>query len=242
MHPSLFTSLVLIEPIILNSPSEAGVERLALAAIKRRREWKTRAEAEMYFGKAWANWDPRVRERWNRSALIPADEKTPSGKTEMAWSRVQELDSYVDSSELRAMATGEVVGAGKGSAAWTPYPPQIWERIKDLGVHALFVCSSDSAQNGEMSRNHWKEFTGTNEKFWLRGFERKVELLRIEGVGHLVPMEAPVKCAEHVGVWIEEEMRAWRKEWDKHKRWRQMSEKDKGDAVERWLTGLKSRI
>ena len=242
MHPSLFTSLVLIEPIISNSPSEAGVERLALAAIKRRREWKTRAEAEMYFGKAWANWDPRVRERWNESALISSDAKSPHGKTEMAWSRVQELGSYMDSSELKAMAVGEVVGTRKGSVAWTPYPPQIWERIKDLGVHALFVCGGESAQNGELTRKHWKEFSGTNEKFWLRGFERKVELLNIEGQGHLVPMEALAECAEHVGVWIEEEIKVWWKEWEKNRRWRKMSVKDKGEAVDSWMTGLKSRI
>jgi hypothetical protein len=64
----------------------------------------------------------------------------------------------------------------------------------------------------------------------------------MDRVGHLVPVEAPIKCAELVGVWIDEEIRTWWKEWDKDRRWRQMSEKDKGKAVESWMTGLKSRI
>ncbi|KAE9362647.1 hypothetical protein N431DRAFT_490406 [Stipitochalara longipes BDJ] len=242
MHPSLFTSLALIEPIISNNPSEAGVEKLALAAIRRRREWKTRAEAEAYFGKAWAKWDPRVRERWNSSALISSDAKSVDGKTELAWGRVQELGSYMDSSELQAIAAGEVVQSGKGSAVWTPYPPQIWERIKDLGVHTLFVCGNESAQNGDVSRKHWEDVTATNEKLWLRGFERKVELLKMECIGHLAPMEAPKKCAEHVGAWIEAEMKLWWKDWDKNRRWRHMSEQDKDEVVGRWMAELKSRI
>jgi pimeloyl-ACP methyl ester carboxylesterase len=242
MHPSLFTSLVLIEPIITDSPSEAGVEKLAMAAIRRRRDWKTRAEAEEYFGKVWSKWDARARERWNASALIPCDANFVDGKTELAWDRLQELDAYMDTSELWASAVGASVATGKGSAAWIPFPPQIWERLKDLAVHTVFVCGSESEQHAERTRKHWKDFTGTNEKFWPRGFQRKVELLEMVAVGHLVPMEAASKCAELVGVWIDEEMKMWRKEWDKNRRWRHMSEKDKCEAVASWMAGLKSRI
>jgi pimeloyl-ACP methyl ester carboxylesterase len=242
MHPSLFTSLVLIEPIIVNNGTEADVEKLAIAAIRRRREWKTRAEAEAYFGKAWRKWDPRVREKWNTSALIPSEVGKPEARTELAWDRLQELDSYMDTSELRAIAGGASVEGGKGSTVWTPYPPQIWERLRDLAVHVLFVCGSESACHGERTRKHWKEFTGTNEKFWFRGFTRRVELLGMEGVGHLVQMEAPIKCAEIVVGWIDDEMKVWWKEWDKNKRWRQMSWEEKDKAVESWIAGLKSRI
>ncbi|KAN0105880.1 prolyl aminopeptidase-like protein [Hyaloscypha variabilis] len=242
MHPSLFTSLVLIEPIISDNGSEAGVEKLALAAIRRRREWKSRAEAEAYFGKAWGGWDPRVRQKWNSSALIPSDVNNVDGKTELAWARVQELHSYMNPSELRDLAAGENAEGGKGRPAWTPYPLQIWERIRDLGVHALFVCGAGSAQNSERIRKHWKGFTGTNEKFWSRGFQRRIELKIIGEGGHLVPLEAPTKCADSAGVWIEEEMKVWWKEWAKDRRWRQTSEKDKGESIEKWMAGLKSRI
>jgi hypothetical protein len=76
----------------------------------------------------------------------------------------------------------------------------------------------------------------------LRGFQRRIELKIIEEGGHLVPLEAPLKCADTTGVWIEEEMKVWWKEWAKDRTWRQMSEKDKGESIEQWIAGLKSRI
>jgi pimeloyl-ACP methyl ester carboxylesterase len=242
MHPSLFSSLILIEPIITNNLVEAGISNLAMAALRRRRNWQTRVEAETYFRKAWHKWDSRVRERWNASALISSDAKHVDGKTELAWNRLQELDAYMDTSELRASADGAIVATGEGSAAWITYPPQIWEKLNDLAVHTVFICGSESALLTERTRKYWKDFTGTNEKFWPRGFKRRVEILQIEEVGHLVPMETPIKCAELVGVWIDEEMKLWRKEWDRNRKWRQMSEKEKGKAVGIWMAGLKSRI
>jgi hypothetical protein len=86
-------------------------------------------------------------------------------------------------------------------------------------------------------RRHWREVTRTNERFWLRGFERRVELVEMQGVGHLVPMEAPRNCTELI--WIEEEIKGWWKEWDRNRRWRQMRKEEKDIAVESWMTGLK---
>jgi len=245
MHPSLFTSLVLIEPIIGRNGTECGVERLALAAIKRRREWKTRAEAENYFLRAWGSWDPRVRERWNSSALIACDVNKSDGKTELAWDRLQELTSYMDTSELRYSAdekSGFEANSRKRSAVWTPYPPQIWERLTDLAVHTFFVCAEESGQASTASKGYWRESAGTNEKFWMRGFERRVELLEMKGVGHLMPMEAPGRCAEAVGSWISEEIKVWWKECAKNKKWREMQPEMKEKVVENWMASLKSRI
>lgn len=209
MHPSLFTSLVLIEPIIIRNGLEGGIEKLALAAIKRSWGWKTRGEAEAYFQKVWKNWDMRVRVRWVTSALVSCDVDKVEGGTELAWTRLQELDSYMDSPELRAVADGVSLEGGKGSVAWTPYPPQIWERVRDDAVHVLFVCGSESAQHGESVRHHWRDFTGTNEKFWSSGFTRKVQVLEMKDLGHLAPFEAPDRCAEAVATRLDVEMKDW---------------------------------
>lgn len=186
-----------------------------------------------------------MRERWNASAIVPCDKNKPDGETELAWDRLQELTSYMDTSELRASAdeeSGFKANGGKGSAVWTPYPPQLWERLTDLAVHTYFVCAEESGQAGKANKKYWTDSAGTNEKFWLRGFKRRVELVEMKGVGHLMPMEAPGKSAEIVAVWIEEEMKSWWKEWERSKMWRQMNTEKKAKVVENWMAGLKSRI
>jgi hypothetical protein len=61
----------------------------------------------------------------------------------------------------------------------------------------------------------------------------------MEGVGHLVQLETPIKCVELGGRWPDDEMKGWWKEWDKNKRWRQMSKEEKDKSVESRMAGLK---
>jgi pimeloyl-ACP methyl ester carboxylesterase len=250
MHPSLFTGLACIEPIIAseaNVPS-IGREKLAMMALKRKREWKSREAAEAYFARAWDGWDERVRERWNGCALVDVGSRTGEGKgageVQLAWGRAQEVAVFMDMSELRDSAVngGTVGETGKGSATWTQYPQRTWEGLRDLVVPVLFVCGEESTSSTAGCKEYWKEDTGTNMRFWARGHERRVELIEMRGVGHLMPLERPRKCAAVVGGWVEKEMGKWWEEWERQRKWREMGKQEKETVVETWTAGLKSRI
>ncbi|EME49450.1 hypothetical protein DOTSEDRAFT_68272 [Dothistroma septosporum NZE10] len=66
MHPRLFTTLVLIDPVIQRLPSVQGNFRPAKASTIRRDRWPSRRNAEAAFkrSKFYKTWDPRVLERW----------------------------------------------------------------------------------------------------------------------------------------------------------------------------------
>lgn len=240
MHPGLFTGLVLIEPIIAGEKEVMGIgrDKVALMAIKRKRVWQSRKEAETYFGKAWGGWD--AREKWNGCALVENEQ----GKVELAWGRDKELAVYMDMSEMRESAAtgGNVEGKGEGSAVWTTYPAKVWEGLRNLAVPAMFISGEESTSSTPECKKYWKEETGTNRMYWLRGHERRVELVEIQGVAHLVPFERPKRCAGISGAWIEGEMVRWRKQRTMQKKWRDTRTEDKEKAIENWMTSLKSRI
>jgi len=244
MHPSLFTGVVLIEPVIAGTKEVMGIgrDKVALMAIKRKREWKSRKEAEKYFERAWVGWDPRVREKWNACALV--DDGNEKGNVELAWGRDKELAVYMDMSEMRASTAtgGNVEGEGVGSAVWTTYPAKVWEGLKNLAVPAMFVSGDESTSSTLECRNYWKKETGTNRIYWPRGFERRVELVEVKDTAHLVPFERPKECAELSGAWIQDEMARWWEERTMQRKWRETRTEEKEKVIENWMTGLKSRI
>ncbi|KAE8151329.1 Alpha/beta hydrolase family-domain-containing protein [Aspergillus avenaceus] len=64
IHPRLFTSLVLIEPVIEKSVPHAKGAMFTQYALGQKSTWKTHIEAETYFKKLYKNWEPRVLEKW----------------------------------------------------------------------------------------------------------------------------------------------------------------------------------
>ena len=67
MHPRLLSTLILIEPVILDG-SDDGPNPALLSTI-RRDIWKTRAEAETALRKAFAAWDRRALESFFKYGL-----------------------------------------------------------------------------------------------------------------------------------------------------------------------------
>jgi pimeloyl-ACP methyl ester carboxylesterase len=240
----LFTGLVLFEPIIAGSKEVLGIgrEKVALMAIKRKRVWESRKEAETYFNKAWVGWDARVREKWNGCALLEVE--GGDGKVELAWGRDKKLAVYMDMSEMRESAAtiGSVEGKGKDSAVWTTYPTKVWESLKNLVVPVAFVCGQESTSSTVKCKKYWDEETGTNRTYWPRGFERRVELVEVKGAGHLVPFERPRECAGLSGAWIEGVVRGWWKKWAIQRNWREMRTEEREKVVANWMMDLKSRI
>ncbi|KXS95132.1 hypothetical protein AC578_2884 [Pseudocercospora eumusae] len=66
MHPRLFTTLILIDPVIQRYPSVGGNFGPARASTVRRDRWPSRQEAETKAkkSKVFQTWDPRVLQKW----------------------------------------------------------------------------------------------------------------------------------------------------------------------------------
>ena len=71
MHPRLFTSLILLDPVIQRVPSLNGNFTPAKMSTKRRDRWPNRAAAEASFkrSKFYQTWDPRVLDLWIKHGL-----------------------------------------------------------------------------------------------------------------------------------------------------------------------------
>ena len=71
MHSRLFTSLILIDPVILRIPSQEGNFGPAKASVSRREIWPSRKAAaeKLKSSKFYQLWDPRVLERWIQYGL-----------------------------------------------------------------------------------------------------------------------------------------------------------------------------
>ncbi|OQN98856.1 hypothetical protein B0A48_15202 [Cryoendolithus antarcticus] len=71
MHPRLFTTLILIDPVIQRLPSRSGNYGPAKASTVRRDRWPSRKAAEAAFkrSKFYQTWDPRVLDLWVKYGL-----------------------------------------------------------------------------------------------------------------------------------------------------------------------------
>lgn len=71
MHPRLFTSLVLIDPVIQKGPSNSANYNPAVASTNRRDRWPNREAAAAAFkrSKFYQTWDSRVLDRWIEHGL-----------------------------------------------------------------------------------------------------------------------------------------------------------------------------
>ena len=68
----------------------------------------------------------------------------------------------------------------------------------------------------------------------------KVKKSVLEGVGHMVPFQAPVECAERYADWFEEMMERWQGEEEFHRQVGSRKSKEGGLEVSRlWMEMVK---
>ncbi|KAK4956525.1 hypothetical protein LTR10_006052 [Elasticomyces elasticus] len=69
MHPRLFTSLILCEPVMDKCTESCQGPTLAKLSTFRRDVWPSREDAVQAANKSYRKWDPRVLQRWNQHAF-----------------------------------------------------------------------------------------------------------------------------------------------------------------------------
>lgn len=247
-HPSLFTTLILLDPVIQMKSAEidpsSQVPSAAQASTFRRDHWPSREIAHASFLKSpyYQTWDKRVLEKWVKFGLRDCEdedgensgEKGEKGKGKgvcLATPSAQEVWSFLrpnyppeSSEEEKDPSSGSEHQKNKKKKLdrflhpdlhptlpnQTPFyrsePITTYLRLPELRPGCLyifgqlsFVCDKSTACD-KVSR------TGIGAGGSGGEAEGRVRGVTLEGVGHLIAMEAPGKTAEVAAEWIRREL------------------------------------
>ncbi|TAQ83546.1 hypothetical protein B7494_g8128 [Chlorociboria aeruginascens] len=241
-HPTLFSALVLIDPIFAPLSNVHMGFGLAKATLARKVEWSSRQAAENTFKRAFRSWDSRVLQKFNEFALYPyhdpagEDSEKPQA-TRLITNRFQELLGYVRPSFIHS-GDSEVK-----SIPWVQEALMANAFIGFIPVNTLYVCGAESVASSPEFRKDWLKRTGTANHLGKRVRKRRVEAVVVPNKGHFVPMEAPRACAEAIADWINEETMAWKEEEaGLEERWGQLSLEQKEKTINAWMAELKAKI
>ncbi|KAK6379539.1 hypothetical protein LTS17_006457 [Exophiala oligosperma] len=283
-HPRLFTTLVLIDPVIqprLVETKKGTVDARPLQfAIFRKRTWPTReaAAAELDRSPFHRSWDPRVLERWIKYGLREVPVNTISTATssssfeEPPTASSKAVDTITTTEKSKAAETVVVLTTPPSQEAYAfmrpnfdgvgvhgelvnhethpdldprwkhiypfyaPAVTRTFERLGELRPPALYVFASDSSISDAGINAEKLAATGTAVGGSGGVAAGRVEGVTFDGVGHLVPMEAPGRTADVVADWLDRQLRIWeREERDFKAMWHAKSKEQKQNVDRRWL-------
>ena len=240
MHPRLFSSLVLIDPVIeLGStiktdralgPGESN--DVANASTYRRDIWPSRDEATKAFAKSpfYQKWDERVLSMWIQyglreipTALYPDIHHKDKSPVTLTTTKHQEVWTF-----LRPNFQG--YGAGDSTSYdrlthpdidpsslmvypfYRPESAAVYQKLPSLRPPVLYIMGELSNISRPGHRRDKVERTGNGPGGSGGTASGKVHDIILPGIGHLVPMEAVNITAEHSSQWLGKCMVTWRED------------------------------
>ena len=117
---------------------------------------------------------------------------------------------------------------------YRPEPVSALVRLPQLRPSVLYVFGARSEMSQPAARSTKMETTGTGVG-GSGGFqEGRVKEVVLEGIGHLVAMEAVAQCADAASAWTGAEMQRWREEEEEFREWSRKSQVEKTTIDERF--------
>ena len=232
-NPRLFEGLILLDPVVQPRTAEVvkGAEKTSLAAMStfRRDVWPSREEARKGFEKSafYRSWDDRVLDKWvsyglreGPTVLYPdAKEREVTLTTPVG----QEVYTF-----LRRNFNGNGVRRGgkvnrkthadvdpKNGNSWPFYrsePTRTFTRLEELRPAVLYVIGGESNVNNQELDEIRMVRTGKGVGGSGGADEGRVESVTLDGVGHLLPMEASGETARVACEWLDKEVQRWKEE------------------------------
>ena len=246
-HPMLFSSLVLMEPVMSMGTIMGMGSVLALQTLRRRTEWPSRKAAENTSQKAFRSWDPRVLERWNRYALYPyprsgSEEAEKPQSTRLLTGRFQELTGIV---RPEFIYSGSVEFTE--TMNWVREITVLNKIIDFIPCSTFYICAAKGVSASAKMRKDWLLRTGMGSHgsphMGRKLRKRRVEDIVLPDLGHFAPLEAPVVCAEAAAKWIDEDIKSWEDEEESLKRtWGNLSAEEKEEKANAWMSELKAKM
>lgn len=261
--PRLFTSLILIDPVIQKSSAEFVPDdpkpNVSILSTFRRDVWPSREEAAKSFSKSpfYQRWDKRVFDRWVQYGLRdmptslhpdpqPAD-KPP--QVTLATTIANEVHTF-----LRPNYEGYGWRTGKPPDRSThpdldpsqpyTYPfyrsegPRTLARMPELRPSVLFIFGGQSDTSSPASNKTKLESTGIGIGGSGGQAAGRVKGVTFEDIGHLIAMEASERTAEACADWLDGnagELGRWRRGEEQWKAaWLKKSLREKQTVTEKW--------
>ncbi|KAJ5308919.1 hypothetical protein PENANT_c013G04900 [Penicillium antarcticum] len=270
MHPRLFASLILVEPVIAKDIFSGYAPQLTLMSLKQRDTWPSKSAAIQAASKTYKRWDSRVLERWNkhgyRSLPAPAyPQKYPENSQSdppvtLKNSKYQEVLHY-----LRPNYSGKSPpeqGDPRNDAAYDPvfYPdiigpayatspfyrsegPIAWKMVKHVRPPLLYVFGEKSPMSTPEKRAGLLKRTGTGLGGNGGAKRARVKEVVIQGTGHMLPLEMVAETANAVGPWVAQEIDQWQEiQTRMAQKWKNCSVEERLKISEKWMPILEDLL
>jgi pimeloyl-ACP methyl ester carboxylesterase len=256
-HPRLFSTIVLLDPVMAKAASTAGGLQYTPAAssVHRRDLWPSREAAAASFKKSpfYQAWDPRVFGAWVEYGL----RLTPtllypnsSGEATLATTKHQEVFTFFRPSWNAYDSTGKKLVSPElvpdldvklQEQGYPTYPvyrsegPSTIERLPNLRPSTLYVFGEASGVSIPEWRKEKMDLTGTGAGGSGGAAAGRVKEICLAGAGHLFPMETPDVSAEHAATWIGQELKRYRKEQAEYEEWVKKNSAEKITLEAKWF-------
>lgn len=251
MHPRLFTTLIMLEPITGKCINTCSGPILTKLSTFRRDIWNSHEEACLSASKAYRNWDKRVLERWCKyglrtlpTAIHPQQPEGATAAVTLTTTKHQEVMSY-----LRPNFEGKVAKVydrlrypdlvGPPDTIYPFYraePIQIHKMLENLRPSICYIFGSKSPVSTEVLRAEKMELTGSGVGGSGGAAEGRVKEVVLEGCGHMIAQEAAKQCADIAAEWLEVEIMKWKTDETRlMKGWAEKSPREKSMVSEDWM-------
>lgn len=257
MHPRLFHTLVLIDPVIqiyASVPEHVGPSPARLSTF-RRDVWPSREAAAKGFkaSKFYQQWDPRVLDRWIQyglrdmpTATHPLDPYTDGPKqVTLTTPKHQEVFTFLRPNYDMEGENGKPVNRKERPDLNPDLPrmgnfyrsegPNTYLRIGELRPSVLYVFGGESDIGKPEGAMKKVGMTGIAPGGSGGEKEGRVKGITYEGVGHLIAMEALPRLSEDSAEWVGKEVQRWRDDQDElQKTWRSRPRLERQTVDELW--------
>ncbi|KAL4977129.1 alpha/beta-hydrolase [Aspergillus desertorum] len=234
LHPRLFTSLVLMEPVIEKDIHTGKGPTLVKLSLDRKDIWPSRSEAAKYFKKSFHKWDPRVLERWLEHGLRDVRPDTDPTKAEgtvtLTTSKHQEVVQYLRANfnQKRQLNSDKDPDAherhdpvfypdimGPPHAIYPFYrfePIFAWRFLKHVRPSVLYLFGENSPVSTPALRAEKLERTGKGIGGSGGYKSNRVKEVIFPGAGHHLPFEAVEGVSDAASTWLKQEMIRWKED------------------------------
>ena len=223
MHPRLLSTLILIEPVIMDN--NHGGPNPALGSTRRRDLWDSRGQAEMQLRKAFSSWDQRALEKYLRHGLrtIPTavydlskNQNVTANSVTLTTSKHQEAWSYAQLSfDPQNAALDRLLlpdwdpEAELPNVSSRPECLMAMRNLPQLRPSVLWVFGGKSPLSPPFFQDMKINATGVGVGGNGGVAEGNVEKKVLPKSGHLLVFEEPEKCADASADWIQRWYGRW---------------------------------
>ncbi|KAH7085746.1 Alpha/beta hydrolase family-domain-containing protein [Paraphoma chrysanthemicola] len=241
LHPRLFETLILVDPVIQGKVSLVGNVGPAAASARRRERWPSREAALTSFKKSkfYQTWDPRVLDRWVQYGLrdLPTklfpDAKSP--EVTLTTTKHQEVMTF-----LRPNFAYREGDTEPSSAEFTKTNPKlnrrthpdltpadttqtpfyrgestlVFNQLPHIRPSVFYIFGSLSFLTDDKIIEEKMQLTGSGVGGSGGRAEGRVDNVMVQDAGHLIPMEKVEETAQHFSKWVKKELVRYR-DWEK---------------------------